>query len=68
MGREFYVLLPHTKTRKQMPQVGNEQNPVIFKNKKKGNRKLVRAGSKSTPAERQRYKDNWEVIFGKKNK
>tara|TARA_B110001454_G_C12653881_1_gene406588 strand:+ start:999 stop:1154 length:156 start_codon:yes stop_codon:yes gene_type:complete len=51
-----------------MPQLGSERSPLIMKNPKKGNRKLVRAGSKATAEERQRYKDNWEVIFGKKNK
>ena len=51
-----------------MPQIGTDSRPVILKNKKKGNRKLVRAGSRTTAEERQRYKDNWEVIFGKKNK
>jgi hypothetical protein len=50
-----------------MPQVGSEQRPLIFKNPKKGNRKLIRAGSRATAEERQKYKDNWEVIFGKKN-
>jgi|TARA_B100001142_G_C14339221_1_gene657134 hypothetical protein len=51
-----------------MAQLGSEQSPVVFKNKKKGNRKLIRAGSKATAEERQRYKDNWEIIFGKKEK
>ena len=51
-----------------MQKIGTDSRPVILKNKKKGNRKLVRAGSRTTAEERQRYKDNWEVIFGKKNK
>jgi len=51
-----------------MPQLGSERSPLIMKNPKKGNRKLVRAGSRTTAEERQRYKDNWEVIFGNKKK
>lgn len=51
-----------------MPQLGSERSPLIMKNPKKGNRKLVQAGGKRTAEERQKYKDNWEVIFGKKNK
>ena len=52
-----------------MPQLGSDRNPLIMKNPKKGNRKLVQAGgNKRTAEERQRYKDNWEVIFGNKKK
>ena len=51
-----------------MPQLGSERSPLIMKNPKKGNRKLVQAGGKRTAEERQRYKDNWEDIIGKKNK
>jgi len=51
-----------------MPQLGNEQSPVVFKNKKKGNRKLVSASSKMTAKERQTYNKNWDKIFGKPQK
>jgi hypothetical protein len=50
-----------------MPQIGNEQRPVILKNKNKGNRKLVRAGSRMTREERQNYNKGWDRIFGSKN-
>ena len=50
-----------------MPQVGTDTRPVILKNKKKGNRKLVRAGSRMTREERQNYNKGWDRIFGSKN-
>jgi len=49
-----------------MPQLGSEQSPVVFKNKKKGNRKLISASSKMTAQERKTYNENWDKIFGKK--
>jgi len=51
-----------------MPQVGTETRPVILKNKKKGNRKLISASSKMTAKERQTYNKNWDKIFGKSQK
>ena len=51
-----------------MAEIGNEQRPVIFKNKKKGNRKLISASSKMTAQERKTYNKNWDKIFTKPNK
>jgi len=51
-----------------MAEIGNEQRPVIFKNKKKGNRKLISASSKMTAQERKTYNKNWDKIFAKPNK
>ena len=53
-----------------MPQIGNDDNPVVFKNKKKGNRKLGLAGKrmKMTRQERQTYNKNFDRIFGKPQK
>ena len=51
-----------------MPQLGSEQSPVVFKNKKKGNRKLVRPGSRMTREQRKTYNNNWDNIFGKPQK
>jgi len=51
-----------------MPQLGSEQSPVVFKNKKKGNRKLISASSRMTAQERKTYNKNWDNIFGKPQK
>jgi hypothetical protein len=51
-----------------MAEIGNEQRPVIFKNKKKGNRKLISASSRMTAQERKTYNKNWDKIFAKPNK
>lgn len=51
-----------------MAEIGNEERPVIFKNKKKGNRKLISASSKMTAQERKTYNKNWDKIFAKPNK
>ena len=51
-----------------MAEIGNEERPVIFKNKKKGNRKLVRPGSRMTREQRKTYNNNWDKIFAKPNK
>ena len=51
-----------------MPQLGSEQSPVVFKNKKKGNRKLISASSKMTAQERKTYNKNFDRIFGKPQK
>ncbi len=51
-----------------MPQIGNDSNPVVFKNKKKGNRKLINRSSRMTAQERQTYNKNFYRIFGKPQK
>ena len=51
-----------------MPYTGTNQRPVILKNKNKGNRKLVRPGSRMTREQRERYNKNWDKIFGKSQK
>ena len=51
-----------------MPQIGTDSRPVILKNKKKGNRKLISAGTRMTAKERQTYNKNWDKIFGKSQK
>ena len=51
-----------------MPQIGTDARPIILKNKKKGNRKLISAGTRMTAKERQTYNKNWDKIFGKSQK
>jgi len=51
-----------------MPQIGTDARPIILKNKKKGNRKLVRPGSRMTREQRETYNKNWDKIFGKSQK
>ena len=51
-----------------MPQVGTDSRPVILKNKKRGNRKLISAGTRMTAQESQTYKKNWDRIFNKSQK
>ena len=51
-----------------MPQVGTDARPVILKNKKRGNRKLISAGTRMTAQERKTYKKNWDRIFNKSQK
>jgi len=51
-----------------MPQVGTDSRPVILKNKKKGNRKLISAGTRMTAQERKTYNKNFDRIFGKPQK
>ena len=51
-----------------MPQVGTEARPVILKNKKRGNRKLISAGTRMTAQERKTYNKNWDRIFNKSQK
>ena len=48
-----------------MPQVGTDSRPVILKNKKRGNRKLISAGTRMTAQERKTYNKNWDRIFNK---
>tara|TARA_R100000315_G_C5130362_1_gene74503 strand:- start:275 stop:451 length:177 start_codon:yes stop_codon:yes gene_type:complete len=51
-----------------MPQVGTDSRPVILKNKKRGNRKLISAGTRMTAQERKTYNKNWDRIFNKSQK
>ena len=51
-----------------MPQVGTDSRPVILKNKKRGNRKLISAGTRMTAEERKTYNKNFDRIFGKSQK
>ena len=51
-----------------MPQVGKDARPVILKNKKRGNRKLISAGTRMTAQERKTYNKNWDRIFNKSQK
>ena len=51
-----------------MPQQRNDARPIILKNKKKGNRKLVSAGNKMPAQERKTYNKNFDRIFGKTQK
>ena len=51
-----------------MPQIGNDSNPVVFKNKKKGNRKLINRSSRMTAQERKTYNKNFDRIFGNPQK
>ena len=50
-----------------MPQVGTEQRPLILKNKKKGNRKLGLSAKFYSKANKQKYHQGWDRIFGDKN-
>ena len=51
-----------------MPQVGTDSRPVILKNKKRGNRKLISAGTRMTAQEGKTYNKNWDRIFNKSQK
>ena len=51
-----------------MPQIGTDARPIILKNKKKGNRKLISAGTRMTAQERKTYNKNWDRIFNKSQK
>ena len=51
-----------------MPLVGTDARPVILKNKKRGNRKLISAGTRMTAQERKTYNKNFDRIFGKPQK
>ena len=51
-----------------MPQLGNDPRPIILKNKKRGNRKLISAGTRMTAQERKTYNKNFDRIFGKTQK
>ena len=51
-----------------MPQLGNDARPIILKNKKRGNRKLISAGTRMTAQERKTYNKNFDRIFGKPQK
>ena len=49
-----------------MAQIGNEQRPVILKNKKKGNRKLGVSAKFYNKKDKQLYSEGWDRIFGNK--
>jgi len=51
-----------------MPQIGNDKNPVVFKNKKKGNRKLGLSSKFYSKENKQKYHQGWDRIFGKNGK
>ena len=51
-----------------MPQVGSDSQPVVLKNKKKGNKKLGLSGKFYTKENQQKYQDGWDRIFNKKKK
>ena len=51
-----------------MPQIGNEQRPLILKNPKKGNRKLGLSAKFYTKENKQKYSKGWDTAFGKKTK
>ena len=48
-----------------MPQVGSDSQPVILKNKKKGNQKLGLNGKFYTKKNKEKYAEGWDRIFGK---
>ena len=50
-----------------MPQVGTDTRPVILKNKKKGNRKLGLSAKFYSKANKQKYHQGWDRIFGGNN-
>ena len=49
-----------------MPQVGSDTRPLIFKNKKKGNRKLGLSSKFYNKKDKQLYSAGWDRIFGNK--
>ena len=49
-----------------MAQLGNEQRPVILKNKKKGNRKLGISAKFYNKQDKQLYSSGWDRIWGNK--
>ena len=51
-----------------MPQVGQEQRPLILKDKKKGNRKLGLSAKFYNKEDKQKYSKGWDRIFGKNGK
>ena len=51
-----------------MPQIGTDSRPIILKNKKRGNRKLISAGTRMTAEERKTYNKNFDRIFGNTKK
>ena len=50
-----------------MPQIGQEQRPLILKDKKKGNRKLGLSAKFYNKEDKQKYSTGWDRIFGNKN-
>lgn len=53
-----------------MPQLGNDKNPIIMNGfkKKKSTRILGMLGSAYSGTAKQNYLDNYDKIFGKKDK
>ena len=51
-----------------MPQIGQEQRPLILKDKKKGNRKLGLSAKFYNKEDKQKYSEGWDRIFGKNGK
>jgi hypothetical protein len=51
-----------------MPQIGQEQRPLILKDKKKGNRKLGLSAKFYNKEDKQKYSKGWDRIFGKNGK
>ena len=49
-----------------MPQIGNEQRPVILKNKKKGNRKLNLSAKFYNKKDKELYSEGYDRIWGNK--
>ena len=47
--------------------MGTDQRPVILKNKKKGNRKLGLSAKFYNKANKQKYHQGWDRIFGDNN-
>ena len=48
-----------------MPQVGSDSQPVVLKNKKKGNKKLGLSGKFYKKESYDNYRDNYDRIFNK---
>tara|TARA_R100001224_G_scaffold112095_1_gene93717 strand:- start:902 stop:1102 length:201 start_codon:yes stop_codon:yes gene_type:complete len=52
-----------------MPQIGSEQQPIVFSSKnKKKKRILGLTGKFYTKEEQSQYAEGWDRIFNKKNK
>ena len=52
-----------------MPQIGSEQQPILFSSKnKKKKRILGLTGKFYTKEEQSQYAEGWDRIFNKKNK
>jgi|TARA_R100001244_G_scaffold122922_1_gene92564 hypothetical protein len=49
-----------------MSEIGTEQQPIILKNKKKGNRKLGISAKFYNKQDKQLYSSGWDRIWGNK--